>query len=174
MAGGCPTEVQLPRLTHATATDNASFVRRSSGNPSRDRVMTRFMPPVAGRWRSGLSVIVLAVLACDGPTGPSRVPLAERDLLVRPTGVALSGAGATARFTLVDSTGASVPADSVSWFSLAPAIATVDSAMGLATAVSAGQAVIGARIGTTVVDHGHRRHASKLDVGFSLRAASIG
>jgi hypothetical protein len=61
----------------------------------------------------------------------------------------LDGVGTTHEFQLVDVAGLAVPADSVTWFSLAPAVATIDPATGEVTAVSAGQAVIGARIDTT-------------------------
>lgn len=113
--------------------------------------MTRPVAPTTRWWRSVLVLIALATFACDQPTEPDYVPLAERELAVNPTGVALSGVGATASFALVDSTGAFVPADSVTWFSLAPGLATIDAASGVVTAVAAGQVIIGARIDTVQV-----------------------
>ncbi len=99
---------------------------------------------------AGLLAILLVLIACDDPTTPVPIPLAEQELVAAPSSVALDGVGAALTFTLVDSTGTAVPADSVTWFSRAPGIATMD-AGGRATAVAAGQAVVGARIDTAVV-----------------------
>lgn len=91
---------------------------------------------------------VVLVTACGEPTEPMARPAGERELIVAPAGVGLLGQGSTRMLQLTDSTGASIPADSVTWFSLAPSVATVDAATGVVTAVSAGQAVIGARMDT--------------------------
>lgn len=93
----------------------------------------------------------LALTACD--TAGPHVPLVERSLSVEPNSTSLTGAGATATFELVDETGARVPAGSVLWVSLRPAIATVDQKTGRTTALSSGQAVIEARVDGTPVGH---------------------
>ncbi|MFC1574971.1 Ig-like domain-containing protein [Gemmatimonadota bacterium] len=112
------------------------------------------LPPV-------LSILALACaqllwVGCgDGgdPAGVSDKTLAT--VGVEPSGVALTGVGATHQFSAegYNRSGQRLTPPVVTWSSLNPFVATVDSGTGRVTAVSAGQATIAA---TTdgVVDYG--------------------
>lgn len=93
---------------------------------------------------------ILALAGCD-PTAPAP-PLVERGLAVQPKGASVVGPNAVYRFRVVTEAGDTVPDDSVRWFSLRPGIAEIDG-VGEATAISSGQAVIGARVAGAVVGY---------------------
>ena len=78
---------------------------------------------------------------------PVTSPIAE--IVVSPARITLVAAGATQQFTAeaYDATGAVIPDVTFGWTSSAPAIATIEQASGIATAVSEGSTIITATAG---------------------------
>jgi uncharacterized protein YjdB len=94
--------------------------------------------------------------ATDGvPTpGTAAITVAQQadSVALSPTGVSISGSGATQQFTVGawDAGGSTIPDPQVTWTSLNPDIATIDPSTGEATAVESGQVTIAATAnGTT-------------------------
>ena len=101
------------------------------------------------KMRFSTVLALLGAISCGGETPtdlpPDDEPIVAAAVVVFPAGASISGVGTTQSFTaeVQDVTGLLMQAETVTWTSLNPEVATID-ADGLATAVASGQVTVAA------------------------------
>ena len=96
-----------------------------------------------------LTVLLVLVGACSGGDSPAAPPRVDQ-ILITPELATLTSPGATQQFSArpVDQDGGSVVGVTVTWRSSDPSVVQVDPTIGLATAVSEGNAIVIAQSGS--------------------------
>jgi hypothetical protein len=119
------------------------------------RRLTESLAPatrVLAKVRSMVAMTSLGLASCDESVGPVPKPM---EISVYPPGASQSEVESTTRFVAAALNAGESVSPTIVGSSLNPNVATVDAAMGLATAVASGQATMAAATGgVTVHPHG--------------------
>jgi uncharacterized protein YjdB len=97
--------------------------------------------------RFAVALLVPILYACPGDSTSPPVPTT---VVISPSTATITALGETSQFTATvrDQDGNTIAGQSVSWSSLATAVATIDASSGVATAVARGSATIRASAGS--------------------------